>query len=127
MRLFNGLLPDPPASIRQRAGRYRFGPGTMMIHLALSDLPNWTNSRARDFFYIHIAPSLGAMSKAYRQARDGTLPDEPVLVVAQPTIIDPTRAPAGQHVLSVQVRMVPGAADWDAIKERLCRPHHGYP
>jgi phytoene dehydrogenase-like protein len=116
--LFNGLLPDSAVSIRRRTGRYRFGPGTMMIHLALSDLPKWKNSRARDFFYVHIAPSLDAMSKAYRQARGGILPDEPVLVVAQPTVIDPTRAPPGQHVLSVQVRMVPGAADWGAIKER---------
>jgi phytoene dehydrogenase-like protein len=116
--LFNGLLPDSAVSIRRRTGRYRFGPGTMMIHLALSDLLKWKNSRARDFFYVHIAPSLDAMSKAYRQARGGILPDEPVLVVAQPTVIDPTRAPPGQHVLSVQVRMVPGAADWGAIKER---------
>ena len=34
-------------------------------------------------------------------------PAEPVLVVGQPTAIDPSRAPAGKHVLWVQVRMLP--------------------
>ncbi len=57
------------------------------------------------------------------------LPDEPVLVVGQPTAIDPSRAPAGKHVLWVQVRMLPAEilgdaagkiapAHWDQVKER---------
>jgi hypothetical protein len=52
-----------------------------------------------------------------------------VLVVGQPTAIDPTRPPAGRHVLWIQVRVLPfevcGDAageiepgDWDAIKDR---------
>lgn len=115
--LSDGLAPNAPAVTRKQAAGYRFGPGTMMIHLALSDLPDWKCSRARDFFYVHLAPSLEAMSKTYRQAREGTLPDEPVLIVAQPTLADPSRAPAGQHVLSIQVRALPSKLDWDAIKE----------
>jgi phytoene dehydrogenase-like protein len=39
------------------------------------------------------------------------------LIVAQPTLADPSRAPAGQHVLSIQVRTLPSNLDWDAIKE----------
>src|SRR5262245_28068026 len=30
---------------------YRYGPGTMMLHLALSDLPDWRARRARDYAY----------------------------------------------------------------------------
>jgi phytoene dehydrogenase-like protein len=115
--LSKGLAPGAPEAMRRKAGRYRFGPGTMMIHLALSDLPDWKCERAREFFYIHLAPSLAAMSKAYRQAQQGALPDEPLLIVAQPTIADPSRAPSGRHVLSIQVRVLPPRADWDAIKE----------
>lgn len=98
--------------------RYRHGPGTMMIHLALSGVPEWRNERARHFAYVHVGPSLGAMSDTYWQAMQGVLPSQPVLVVAQPTVVDPSRAPKDRHILSIQVRVVPSAADWDAIKER---------
>ena len=58
----------------------------------------------------------------------GLLPAEPVLVVGQPTVYDPGRAPAGQHVLWVQVRVLPAdvrgdaagllaPAHWDRLKE----------
>jgi phytoene dehydrogenase-like protein len=113
------LGPGPLFALlgKKLSRRYRYGPGTMMIHLALADLPDWRNRRARDFAYIHVAPSLEAMSQAYREAMRGELPAQPVLVVAQPTVVDPSRAPAGKHVLSIQVRVVPSAMDWDAIKE----------
>jgi len=111
----------PPALFRllkrELRNGYRYGPGTFMIHLALADLPEWRNPRARDFAYIHVAPTLEKMSRAYDDAMRGVLPDEPVLVVAQPTVVDPSRAPTGKHILSVQARVVPSAADWDAIKE----------
>lgn len=103
--------------VHRKALRFRYGPGTMMIHLALSGLPDWRDERAREFAYIHVAPSLDAMSLAYRDALGGQLPEEPVLVVAQPTAIDPSRAPPGKHVLSIQVRVLPSAMDWDTIKE----------
>ena len=68
------------------------------------------------------------MAKVYAEAAAGLLPTEPALVVGQPTAIDPTRAPAGKHVLWVQVRVLPAqilgdaagqisAKDWDGAKE----------
>lgn len=116
--LFGRMVKGASRELRQRTGRYRFGPGTMMIHLALSELPDWTNKQARNYFYVHVTPSLEAMSRAYRETSEGMLPHEPVLIVAQPTLIDPSRAPAGKHILSIQVRVVPGGIDWAAHKER---------
>lgn len=98
--------------------QFRHAPGTMMIHLALRDLPNWRAGAAlKSFAYVHIAPSLDQMARTYAQAAAGLLPDEPVLVVGQPTVFDPSRAPAGQHVLWVQVRMAPGQIMGDATGE----------
>ncbi|MGQ0564589.1 MAG: phytoene desaturase family protein [Gemmobacter sp.] len=103
-----------PAFDRAMAG-YTHAPGTMMIHLALSALPNWrAGADLSSFAYVHIAPSLDQMARTYAQAKAGLLPDEPVLVVGQPTAIDPSRAPAGHHILWVQVRMAPGAIRGDA-------------
>jgi phytoene dehydrogenase-like protein len=126
--LFRDLVANAPAPA-QRMTTLRPGPATMMIHFALSDLPAWAaGTELRQFAYVHLAPSLTAMAKTYTEALDGLLPSEPALVVGQPTAIDPSRAPAGQHVLWVQVRVLPShirgdaasliaGADWDAVKE----------
>jgi phytoene dehydrogenase-like protein len=126
--LFGDLVRDSsPAT--QRLAKFRPGPATMMIHLALSGLPAWSaGAELRQFAYVHLAPSLAAMAKAYTEALDGLLPAEPGLVVGQPTAIDPSRAPAGQHVLWVQVRVLPSqirgdalgiiaGTQWDVVKE----------
>lgn len=98
--------------------KFAHAPGTMMIHLALEGLPDWSASdELKSFAYVHIAPSLDQMARTYQQAVAGLLPDEPILVVGQPTAIDPSRAPDGKHVLWVQVRMVPGEIRGDAAGE----------
>jgi phytoene dehydrogenase-like protein len=130
--VFGTLLPQgggqPEVDRRMRA--FRPGPGTMMVHLALSALPDWRAGEAlKRFAYVHCAPDFATMSKAYSEALAGLLPAEPVLVVGQPTAVDPSRAPEGKHVLWVQVRVLPAEVkgdaageiepgDWDAIKER---------
>ena len=96
---------------------FTHAPGTMMIHLALNDLPEWTAKPLKSFAYAHIAPSLDQMAKTYQQAKAGLLPDEPIIVVGQPTVVDPSRAPAGQHTLWLQVRMAPGTILGDAKGE----------
>ena len=98
---------------------YRYGPGTMMIHLALSDLPDWRARPARDYAYVHITPSLAAMSAAYDDALRGVAPREPVLIVAQPTVVDPTRAPAGRHILSIQVRPLPAVVEKERYADHV--------
>jgi phytoene dehydrogenase-like protein len=126
--LFGEFVANAPAQAR-RLTKLRPGPATMMIHLALSELPAWTaGAELRRYAYVHLAPSFAAMATAYTEALDGLLPVEPVLVVGQPTAIDPSRAPAGQHVLWIQVRVLPSqirgdaagtitGTEWDAVKE----------
>jgi phytoene dehydrogenase-like protein len=105
--------PLDPAFDGAMAG-FRHAPGTMMLHLAMDGLPDWRSPELRRFAYVHLAPSLDQMARTYAQAQAGLLPDEPVLVVGQPTVFDPSRAPDGKHVLWVQVRMVPGIIRGDA-------------
>ncbi len=103
-----------PAFDRAMTG-FRHAPGTMMIHLATDGLPDWRAGAAlQSHAYVHIAPSLDQMARTYQQAKAGLLPDEPILVVGQPTVFDPSRAPDGKHILWVQVRMAPGTITGDA-------------
>ena len=95
--------------------RFSYAPGTMMIHLAMDGLPDWAAGEAlKSYAYVHLVPSLDQMARTYQQARAGLLPDAPVIVVGQPTAVDPTRAPHGKHVLWLQVRMAPGRILGDA-------------
>ena len=108
---------------------FTHAPGTMMIHLAMDALPDWTaGTELKDYAYVNLAPSMEMMARTYAQAQAGLLPDEPVVIVGQPTAIDPGRAPEGKHILWLQVRMAPGqisgdakgeiaAKDWDSAAE----------
>ncbi|WP_421696699.1 phytoene desaturase family protein [Aestuariivirga sp.] len=129
--LFGKLLPkgSGTAAVDQKFKAFRAGPGTMMLHLALDAPPRWAaGPELSQFAYVHIAPNFSYMTRAYEQAMDGLLPEAPVLVVGQPSAIDPSRAPEGKHVLWVQVRVLPKhvkgdaanrieARDWATIKE----------
>ncbi len=98
--------------------RFSHAPGTMMIHLAMESLPDWAaGEELKRFAYVHLAPSMDQMARTYAQAQAGLLPDAPVVVVGQPTAVDPSRAPEGRHVLWLQVRMAPGTIQGDAAGE----------
>ena len=113
-RLTGGTNPAFDAAM----GKFRHAPGTMMIHLAIDALPDWrAGADLQRFAYVHLAPSLDQMARTYQQAQAGLLPDEPILVVGQPTVFDPSRAPEGKHILWLQVRMAPGTITGDAKGE----------
>jgi phytoene dehydrogenase-like protein len=128
--LVGGLLETTgDARYDAAARKFRFGPATMMVHLAVSDLPDWAaGDELKRFLYVHLAPDLDMMSRAYGDAMAGLLPAEPLLVVGQQTAVDPSRAPEGGHTLWIQVRMVPtgirgdaggtiAARDWDGARD----------
>ena len=129
--LFGRLIPYTalPEGFSQHMRSFKYGPGTMMIHLALTELPEWQASNSlKSFAYVHVAPFLSDMAQAYNEAIDGLLPGSPVIVVGQPTAIDPGRAPDGKHILWLQVRVLPAiikgdaagailATDWAGAKE----------
>ena len=111
VRLTGGLAPGFDTAMT----RFSHAPGTMMIHLAMDALPDWAAGEAlKSYAYVHLAPGLDQMARTYQQAMAGLLPDAPVIVVGQPTAVDPSRAPHGKHVLWVQVRMAPGVILGDA-------------
>lgn len=110
-RLTGAITPEFDGAMM----RYAHAPGTVMIHLAMDGLPEWRAGAAlQRFAYVHLGDSLDQMAEVYTQAKAGLLPARPLLVVGQPTVVDPSRAPEGKHVLWVQVRMAPGTILGDA-------------
>lgn len=118
--LYNRLLDGDavPDRVRRDAARYRFGPGTMMIHLALSEPPAWAaGGDLGEFAYVHIAPYVSDLAETYTAASNGLLPRSPLLIVGQSSAVDRSRAPEGQAVLWVQVRAQPSQIRGDAAGE----------
>lgn len=111
LKLTDGHLTEREANL---ARNYRYGPGALLIHLALSDLPNWRAEGARRCFYIHVGSFLDYLAATYQQAMAGLLSAEPFFCITQPTLHDPSIAPGGHHVLRIFVRAVPAEIRGDA-------------
>jgi phytoene dehydrogenase-like protein len=122
--LFCELLDpqDVAPRLLRRAQGYRYGPGTFIIHLALRRMPSWVAAEdLGDFNYIHLNGSADELADTYRHSLAGLLPSRPLLVVSQTTPLDPSRAPAGQHVMRVHVRTVPSRIEGDAAGKITAR------
>ncbi|MFD0369209.1 phytoene desaturase family protein [Streptomyces sp. NPDC127114] len=77
---------------------YRYGASCFKIDYALSGPVPWTAEAARRAGTVQIGPTMGEIDTALNQASSGTAPDTPFLITAQPSLVDPGRAPEGKHV-----------------------------
>ncbi|GHA13658.1 dehydrogenase [Streptomyces echinoruber] len=78
---------------------YRYGPGVFKIDYALDGPVPWTAKEARAAGTVQIGADSGEIGAALRAAsREGRAPEAPFLITVQPSVVDPTRAPAGRHV-----------------------------
>lgn len=116
-RLFGDLVDAStlPASFVSKVEKFRYGPGTMMVHLALSGPVPWMARSLERSLYVHIAPYVDDVAKADIEARSGFLPESPLLVVGQQSAWDLSRAPQGRETLWIQVRSVPYQPQGDAL------------
>ncbi len=76
---------------------FRYGPAAFKIDYALDGPVPWTAAEARRAGTVHIGPTLGEIDGALHAAVAGRDPSVPFLITTQPSLIDPTRAPAGKH------------------------------
>jgi phytoene dehydrogenase-like protein len=110
-QLYGRLLESGP----EEARRFRFGPGGMQIHLALSEPPRWDgDERLARTAIVHLTPGLDGVSKAVNEAARGLLPEEATIVVGQPMAVDPSRGPEGTWIVWIQLQEVPSRIEWTA-------------
>ena len=88
-----------PAGYRRKLEGYRYGPGVFKIDYALSEPVPWRAVECRRAGTVHVGGTLGEIAASERAANRGQLSERPFVLVAQQSLFDPTRAPAGQHTL----------------------------
>ncbi|MFF3389376.1 phytoene desaturase family protein [Streptomyces sp. NPDC002669] len=77
---------------------YRYGASCFKVDYALSGPVPWTAQEARRAGTVHIGPTAGEIDSALTAAVKGHDPSVPFLITAQPSLVDPSRAPEGRHV-----------------------------
>jgi phytoene dehydrogenase-like protein len=107
-----------PGRYRRALSRYRYGPGIFKVDWALSGPIPWAAAECRRAGTIHIGGTLDEVAKSEREAWDGKYSDRPFVLLAQPSLFDPTRAPPGRHTAWAYCHVPHGStADVTAIIE----------
>jgi phytoene dehydrogenase-like protein len=108
--------------------RYKHGPGVFKVDWVLSEPVPWTNPEVRRSGTIHVAGTLEETIAGEAAPAAGRLTDKPYVLAVQPTVVDPTRAPDGGHILWAYVH-VPHGSDADmteAIENQVERFAPGF-
>lgn len=77
--------------------RYRYGMGVYKIDWALDAPVPFKNSICREAGTVHLGNTLEEIVASEQQTWQGGHPEKPFVLLAQPSIFDDTRAPAGKH------------------------------
>jgi phytoene dehydrogenase-like protein len=87
----------PSGYARQLRG-FRYGPGVFKLDWALDGPIPWADPEAMRAGTVHVGGTARQVARAEAEVAAGRHPDRPFVLVVQPTIADPSRAPEGKHV-----------------------------
>jgi phytoene dehydrogenase-like protein len=112
--LLDASILDPVFALRMK--NFRARGNVAKVHLALGELPTFpslANAVGPDGFRealsgrIHIGHELDYLEKAFDATKYGEISTAPYLDVTIPTLLDPSLAPEGKHVLSAYFQFAP--------------------
>lgn len=91
--------PTLPARYRRRLERYRHGPAAYKVDLELDGPIPWRDPACAAAGTLHLGGTVDEIAAAEREVWHGRMPARPFTLVVQATTVDPSRAPAGTHVV----------------------------
>ncbi|HEV7683731.1 MAG TPA: NAD(P)/FAD-dependent oxidoreductase [Pyrinomonadaceae bacterium] len=109
LKLVDPVYLDPSFLLKIR--NYRAQGVSAKINLALSGLPSFSgvsdDSRDKLSGRIHVGPDIDYLERAFDAAKYGDYSRQPYLDITIPSLLDPTLAPTGAHVMSIYVQYAP--------------------
>jgi phytoene dehydrogenase-like protein len=121
IRLLDDGVLDP--SFKDEVLRYKYRGSSGKVNLALDGLPELACKPGKGEWLrgaISFSPSIDYIEHAYDDAKYGRPSSRPYIDMIIPTLVDPTMAPPGKHVMSCFVQYAPyHLADgelWDDAK-----------
>jgi phytoene dehydrogenase-like protein len=86
-----------PERYCRRLRRFRYGPGVFKLDWALDGPIPWQADACRRAGTVHLGGTFEEIAASEAAANAGRVPERPFVLLAQPTVCDPSRAPAGKH------------------------------
>lgn len=105
-----------PTAYKKRLTKYRYGPGVFKFDWALSRPIPWKAKECERAGTIHLGGTLEEIAESEQLVWDGKIPKNNFIILAQPTLFDPSRAPAGQHTAWAYCH-VPNSSDYDMTSQ----------
>jgi phytoene dehydrogenase-like protein len=87
-----------PERYRRALGRYRYGMAAFKVDYALDGPIPWRAPECARAATVHLGGTLSEIVHAEQAVWDGTTPARPFVLLVQPTLFDPSRAPEGRHI-----------------------------
>jgi phytoene dehydrogenase-like protein len=87
------------AGYRRSLERFERAPGAFKVDFALSEPVPWHAAECRRAITVHVGGTLEEIAAAEDAVAQGRIAERPFVLVAQPSLFDSSRAPAGKHVL----------------------------
>jgi phytoene dehydrogenase-like protein len=85
------------ASYRRRLERYRYGLGVFKLDWALDAPIPWSDPACARAGTVHLAGTADEVAAAEAAVHAGRVPEQPFVLLVQPSLFDPSRAPHGKH------------------------------
>ena len=86
-----------PSDYRRKLARFRHGPGVFKLDWALDAPIPWTARECANAGTLHLGGGLDEIAAAEAAVWRGEHPDKPFVLLTQPSLFDPSRAPRGKH------------------------------
>lgn len=106
-RIAGDALPD---GYLRALRRFSYGAGVAKADYALSDPVPWANAHLRRAGTVHVGGTRAEQAASEADVAAGRHPRNPYVLVSQPSILDPSRAPEGKHVLWAYTHVPSGSA-----------------
>ncbi len=87
-----------PSLYRRRLEGFRYGPGVFKLDWALDGPIPWQAPECARTATVHLGPTLREIALSERAPSRGEIASVPYVLLAQQSLFDPTRAPAGKQV-----------------------------
>jgi phytoene dehydrogenase-like protein len=117
-----------PSGYRQRLSRYRYGPGIFKLDWALDGPIPWRAPEAARAGTVHLGGTLDEIAASEDAAVSGRHHERPFVLLVQPSVFDPTRAPEGKHTAWAYCHVPNGSTKdmTDAIEAQVERFAPGF-
>ncbi len=106
-----------PTSYSRKLRHFRYGPGVFKLDLALDGPIPWKAQECLRAATVHLGGTLPEIAAGEAAVWRGEQPERPFVLLAQPSLFDETRAPAGKQTVWVYCH-VPAGSTFD-MAERI--------